>query len=50
MHTVVETPTFLRRAEKLLSEDEHAALIAYLADNPLAGDVIVGTGSAVVFG
>jgi hypothetical protein len=44
MHTVVETPTFLRRAEKLLSEDEHAALIAYLADNPLAGDVIVGTG------
>jgi hypothetical protein len=28
--TVVETPSFIRRAEQLLSEDEHAAIIAYL--------------------
>jgi mRNA-degrading endonuclease RelE of RelBE toxin-antitoxin system len=44
MQTVVETPAFIRRAEKLLSEDEHDGLIAYLATYPLAGDEIVGTG------
>lgn len=44
MQTVVETPVFLRRAEKLLTEDEHDELIACLATYPLAGDEIVGTG------
>ncbi len=44
MQTVVETPVFFRRAEKLLSENEHDDLIAYLAMHPLAGDEIVGTG------
>ena len=44
MQTVVETPVFIRRAEKLLSEDEHAELIAFLASDPEAGDEIVGTG------
>lgn len=44
MHTVVEVPTFIRRAEALLSEAEHADLIALLADQPLAGEVIQGTG------
>ena len=44
MQTVVETPLFIRRAEKLLSEDEHDELIAYLATHPRAGDEIVGTG------
>lgn len=44
MQTVVETPVFLRRAEKLLTKDEHDELIAYLATHPLAGDEIVGTG------
>ena len=44
MQTVVETPVFLRRAEKLLTKDEHDELIAYLATDPLAGDEIVGTG------
>ena len=44
METVVETPTFIRLAEKLLSEDEQAALISYLASHPDAGDEIVGTG------
>ena len=44
MHTVVETPTFVRRARALLSDDEHAALIGFLAANPYAGDEIVGTG------
>lgn len=44
MQTVVETPIFIRRAEKLLTEDEHDDLITYLATHPLAGDEIVGTG------
>jgi hypothetical protein len=44
MQTVVETPVFIRRAEKLLSEEEHADLITYLATHPTAGDEIVGTG------
>lgn len=44
MQTVVETPTFIRRAEKLLNEAERSALIAYLASHPLEGDEIVGTG------
>ena len=44
MQTVVETSTFYRRADKLLSEDEHADLINWLAAHPLAGEEIVGTG------
>jgi hypothetical protein len=44
MQTVVETPIFARRAQKLLSEAEHAELILYLASHPQAGDEIVGTG------
>jgi len=42
--TVVELTTFSRRAEKLLSAEEHDALIEFLALNPLAGDEIQGTG------
>ena len=44
MFTVVETPTFIHRAERLLSDDEHAELIDFLAFNPLAGDLIPDTG------
>lgn len=42
--TVVETPTFVRRAEKSLSGDEHRQLIEFLAFNPAAGDVVPETG------
>jgi hypothetical protein len=44
MQTVVETPIFTRRAQKLLTEAEHMELIAFLAAQPEAGDEIVGTG------
>ena len=44
MQTVVETSAFMRRAEKLLSEAEHAELIGYLAIHPWVGDEIRGTG------
>ena len=44
MQTVAETPTFARQADKLFSEDERRELINFLAENPLAGDLIRGTG------
>lgn len=42
--TVVETPSFLRRAKGLLSESERADLIVYLAENPHVGKIMEGTG------
>ena len=44
MQTVAETPTFARQADKLFSEDEKRAVIDFLAENPLAGDEVPGTG------
>ena len=44
MQSVAETPTFTRQAEKLFSEDEKMELISFLSTNPLAGDLIPGTG------
>ena len=44
--TIVETTAFTRRAEKLLSAEEKAALIDRLAYDPEAGDEIEGTGGA----
>jgi hypothetical protein len=46
MRTVVETPTFQKQADKLWSEDERLAFIAWLAVNPQAGDVIPGADGA----
>lgn len=34
--TVVETPEFIARAARLLTEDEREALTFYLAANPMA--------------
>ncbi len=42
--TVAETSVFRRKASALLDEEEHNALIDFLADNPEAGDVIRGSG------
>jgi len=44
MQAVAETPIFIRRAESLLSEEEHFDLITYLATHPTVDDEIVGTG------
>ena len=44
MHTVAETPTFTRQADKLFSEERRKELIDYLAENPLVGEEIPGTG------
>jgi hypothetical protein len=42
--TIVETSVFTRRAEKLLTVDEHEELISYLSIYRSAGDEIPGTG------
>ena len=42
--SVAETQIFERAANKIWSEDEHLALVDYVARNPESGDVIPGTG------
>src|SRR3954452_8918018 len=42
--SVVETPEFLSTTRKLMSDEERALLVDYLAHNPTAGDLIPGTG------
>jgi hypothetical protein len=44
MLTVVETPVFLRYAEKVWNEAEREEFITWLAEHPDAGDVIAATG------
>ncbi|GAK55578.1 relE-like Cytotoxic translational repressor of toxin-antitoxin stability system [Candidatus Vecturithrix granuli] len=42
--TVVELPEYVRRAKKLLQEEERDNLLNYLASHPTAGDILEGTG------
>lgn len=42
--SVLETPEFLSATRKLMSDEERALLVDYLAYNPTAGDLITGTG------
>lgn len=44
MLTLIETPSFLRTAQAVWSESELDAFKSWLANNPLAGDVITGSG------
>lgn len=45
MHTICETHAFRRAADQAgMTEEERSELISFLADNPMAGDEIVGTG------
>jgi len=47
MHTVVETPEFLRAAKKAgMTEAEREVAILFLAEHPEAGEVIEGSGGA----
>jgi hypothetical protein len=42
--TVIETPSFLRDAKSLMDDEEREKLVAFLAYNPNAGDVLKGAG------
>lgn len=44
MHTVVETPSYLTRAESVLDEATMKAIVDAIAKAPEAGDVMPGTG------
>ncbi len=47
MHTVVETPVFIRSATQAgMTETELNEIRTFLADNPGAGDLMPGTGGA----
>jgi len=47
MQTVVETADYLRDARAAgIADDERRAIVDYLAANPRAGDLIVGSGGA----
>ena len=41
---MVETPEFISRADQLMTDENREELIAFLAANPTAGDLIPGTG------
>jgi hypothetical protein len=44
MYTVAETEVFVRYAQAVWSDEERSAFVSWIANNPLAGDVIPGTG------
>ena len=44
MHTVVETPGYLKDAEKLFSLEERAAIVTLVSKNPECGELMAGTG------
>ena len=44
MQGIAELPSYTRLASKLLDQQERQDLIAYLANNPEAGDLMEGTG------
>lgn len=46
MYTVTETQEFQMQARKVWSDDELFAFIDWIAENPLAGDVIPGAEGA----
>lgn len=47
MHTIIETPEFIRCAKALkMSDEERRELIDYLSKHPMSGDEITGTGGA----
>jgi mRNA-degrading endonuclease RelE of RelBE toxin-antitoxin system len=42
--TVAETPTFIRQADDVWSDDEREAFIDFIARNPETGDIIKNSG------
>jgi hypothetical protein len=45
MHVIVEMPEFIRKAKECgISDEERTEIVAFIAENPKAGDEIKGTG------
>jgi hypothetical protein len=45
MYSVIETPVFIEWAARVWGDAERMEFIDWMADNPLAGDVVPGTGN-----
>jgi len=43
MYTIIETTRFSKMVNKIWSADEYDSFLEYIAQNPLAGDVIPNT-------
>jgi len=46
LQTVVETPEFMKRASNLMDDSLRTEFINFIANHPLKGDLIMGTGGA----
>ncbi len=46
LQTVVETPEFIKQAKDCMDDKERQNFINYIAEYPLLGDLIQGTGGA----
>ncbi len=46
MQTVIETPTFQKQSDAIWTEDERLEFVTWIAQHPLAGDVIPGAEGA----
>jgi hypothetical protein len=44
MLTIIETPIFQRQVKDVMGEGELSEFVTFISQNPLAGDVIPGTG------
>ena len=44
VYTVIETPVYSRKAERILSEEERDAFAVYISGNPNAGVIVRGSG------
>ena len=44
MFTIIETPTFKNDVDRIWSESERGEFFSWIASNPLAGDLIPGSG------
>lgn len=49
MHTVIETPGYLRKAKSLMSDAQREAVVTMIAADPSAGDVMTGTADFAKF-
>ena len=46
LQTVIETPEFIDKAKNCMNDDVRNEFIDFIARNPLAGELIIGTGGA----
>lgn len=44
LQTVLEMPEFLKQSESCMDDESRKTFIDYIAEHPLSGDLIVGTG------